>query len=107
MVTTTRKGFRFEVIQRRSVRSLTVGKVIDDYVIDEVPHAERNRYMNEPEDVRIELVMRGALAMYQEKGVDLLELFSRPELRKRQPCAAIAAFTCTRGGALTLCARTP
>ena len=76
LVTTTRRGPRLEDIQRRIVRSLTTGKVIDDCVVDEAPHKEGNRYLNEPDDVRIELIMNGALAMYQTKGLDVFEIFS-------------------------------
>ena len=80
LVTTTRRGPRLEDIQRRIVRSLTTGKVIDDCVVDEAPHKERNRYLNELDDVRIELIMKGALAMYQTKGVDVSEIFSQPRI---------------------------
>ena len=80
LVTTTRRGPRLEDIHRRIVRSLTTGKVICDCVVDGAPHKERNRYLNEPDDVRIELIMKGALAMYQTKGVDVSEIFSQPRI---------------------------
>ena len=51
--------------------SLTTGKVIDDCAIDDVPNANRNRYMNAPDDVRIEFNTKGALGLYEEMGMDM------------------------------------
>ena len=81
-MTTTREGARLEDIQLRIARSLTTWKVIDDCVVDETPHAERSRYMNELDDVRIEFIVTGALAMFQENGVEVSEL--RSQIRMAQ-----------------------
>ena len=56
---------------------LPIGKVINDCMINEVQHAERNRHMSQPDDARIELIMKGPLAVHQEKGVDMSKIFSQ------------------------------
>ena len=62
------------------MRSLAAGKVIDDCVVDDVTDSVLNRHLPYPEDVRIELTMKGALAMYEEKGADISEMFSQPRI---------------------------
>ena len=71
----TSNGGRPEfAIYRRIVRSLTTGKVIDDCVIDDVSDPVFRRTIPKPENLRVDLIMRGALSMYQRKGALLSAL---------------------------------
>ena len=63
-------------LHRRIVRSLSSGKVIDDCIVDDVSDAILHRKIPAVEDVRVELVMKDALAMYSRKGSDVVELYS-------------------------------
>ena len=67
---------------RRIVRSLTAGKVIDDCIIDDVSNGVLRRNIPKPDNLRIELVMRDALNMYQRKGADVVKLYSQPRIAK-------------------------
>ena len=71
--------------------SLTTGKVIDDCAIDDVPNADRNRYMKGPDDVRIEFNTKGALGLYEEMGMDMRSSPS-PNWRQRRRYAATRAW---------------
>ena len=67
-------------VHRRVVRSLTTGKVIDDCIIDDVSERVLRRPLPEPDNIRVELIMKNALAMYQRKGADVVELCSQPRI---------------------------
>ena len=62
------------------MRSLAAGKLIDDCVVDDVADSVLNRHLPYPEDVRIELTMKGALAMCEEKGAGISQMFSQPRI---------------------------
>ena len=67
-------------IQRRVVRSLTSGKVIDDCIIDDVGDRELRRGIGKHDNLRVELVVKEALSMYQRKGADVVEIYSQPRI---------------------------
>ena len=54
------------------MRSLTSGKVIDDCIIDDVGDDELRRSIGTPDNLRVELIMRGALSMYRREGADVV-----------------------------------
>ena len=39
-----------------------------------------NRYLDEPDDIRVELIMRQAVAMYMRKNADVVEVYSQPRI---------------------------
>ena len=80
MVTTTRGGPPMEDIHRRTIWSLSSGKVIDDCIVDDVPDRMLNWRMGEVDDIRVELVMKDALCMYNRKGADIAEVYSQPRV---------------------------
>ena len=80
MVTTSRGGPTISDIHRRVITSLTTGKVIDDCVIDDVSDKELNRIMPYPDDVRIELTMKGAIKLFEIVGPDVAEIYSVPRI---------------------------
>lgn len=80
LFTTTRGGPPLCDVHRRTIWSITTGKVIDDCFVDDVPDAILYRELLEEDDIRVELVMKGALAMYERQGADVVEMFSQPRI---------------------------
>ncbi|MBN71658.1 MAG: hypothetical protein CME32_20555 [Gimesia sp.] len=80
LITTTRGGPPLSEVHRRVVRSLTTGKVVDDCIVDETNDTVLNRRLRFPDDLRIELTMKGAIKMFERKGADVSELFSQPRI---------------------------
>ena len=80
LVVTTRGGPPVADIHRRVVRSLSTGNVIDDCVVGDTPDTVLNRRLRFPDDVRIELTMKGALKMFERQGTDIAEIFSQPRI---------------------------
>ena len=67
-------------VHQRIVRSLTTGKVVDDCIIDDTSDEVLRRRLAKPDNIRVELVMKDALCMFQKKGADVVELFSQPRI---------------------------
>ena len=80
MPVTSKNGPIESEVYRRTVRSLTTGKVIDDCLVDDVSDAELHRRLPTVDNVRVELTMRQALSMYQRKGADIVEVYSQPRI---------------------------
>ena len=80
MVTTTRGGPPIEDVHRRTIWSLSKGKVIDDRIVDDTPDHILNRYLDEADDLRVELTMKNALDMYHRHAPDVVEVYSQPRV---------------------------
>ena len=52
-------------IHRRIITSLSTGKVLDDGVVDEVSDEALHRPLRQPDNIRVELVMKGALKLFE------------------------------------------
>ena len=75
LVTTSRGGPQIQDVHRRIVRNLTTGKVIDDCVIEDTPDRILHRRMKDADNIRIDLIMEGALKMYEESGADVAKVY--------------------------------
>ena len=80
MSTTSRGGPPIEDVHRRTIWSLSKGRIIDDCIVDDTADHILNRWLDEPDDIRIELTMKGALKMYNEFGPDVVEVYSQPRV---------------------------
>ena len=78
--TTSKSGPPIQDVHRRITRSLRTGKVIDDCIVDDVPDEVLNRKLHKPEDVRVELIMKNSMKMYEVKGPDVVEVYSQPRV---------------------------
>ena len=76
-------------VHRRITRSLTTGKVIDDCIIKDTPDKILHRRMKDADDIRVELVMEGALKIFEEVGADVSEVYSQPRIAQE---AALKTF---------------
>ena len=80
MMTTSRGGPSQSDVHTRKVWSLSTGKLIDECHPDDVPDARLHRRLERPDNIRVELIMKGALEMYERKGPDVCEIFSQPRV---------------------------
>ena len=94
-------------VYRRVVRSLSTGKVIDDCVVEDADDRVLRRSIAEPDDLRVELIMRDALSMYQRKGADVVELYSQLRLAQEAAIRRYGGTDVTAGWSLDLTMRDP
>ena len=87
LMTTFRGGPSMVDIQHRKIGSLTTGKLLDECDIDDVPDDELNRELAEKDNIRVEVTLRNALALFERKGTDVAEIFSQAQglPRDREP----------------------
>ena len=65
LVTTTKGGPKMKEVHRRTIRSLTTGKVIDDCIVDDTPEEVLHKRMKNADSIRVELTTKGALRQYE------------------------------------------
>ena len=102
LFTTTRGGPPLCDVHRRTIWSLRTGQVIDDCFVDDAPDAVLQRELPEKEDIRIELVMKNALAMYERHGADVVELYSQPRIAQEATAKLYGGTKLTPGWSLDL-----
>ena len=107
LVTTSRGGPPIRDVHRRIIRSLKSGKVIDDCVVDDVPDAVLNRHLTHPQDLRVELVMKGAPEMYRIKNTDVSEIFSQPRVAQESALRQYGGIELRPGWSLDLTRNDP
>ena len=67
-------------IHTRTVRNLDTGRIIDQCVVEDTPDAILYRELPHSANIRVELVLKDAVSMYQRKGADVVEVFSQPRI---------------------------
>jgi len=67
-------------IHSRRVWSLTTGTMIDEVEVDEVPDSVLHRKMGRVDNVRVELTLKNAVAMFERVGPDVAEIYSQPRI---------------------------
>ena len=80
LVTTTKGGPKMKEVHRRTIRSLTTGKVIDDCIVEDTPEEVLHKRMKNADSIRVELTMKGALRQYEAEGWDVAEVYSQPRI---------------------------
>ena len=71
-----------EYVHRRTVWSLSKGRVIHDCIVDDVSDHELNKKLEEADDIREELTMKGAMSMYYRMGADDSKIYSLPRVSR-------------------------
>ena len=104
---TTKSGPPACDVHRRIIRSLTTGKVIDDCIVDDVSDEVLKRRIPVADNLRVELVMKQALAMYQQKCCDVVELFSQPRIAQEAAIRRYDGVQLRAGWSLDLTMRDP
>ena len=67
-------------VHSRRVWSLSTGRLIDECEIDLVSDKVLNRELPEPDDLRVELVLKSAAKLSEKKGPDVSDIFSQPRI---------------------------
>ena len=80
-------------MHRRTVWNLETGRMIDDCVVDDTPDGILHRELPEEMNIRVELVLKDAISMYQRKGADVVEVFSQPRVAQE---AAMRSYSGTQ-----------
>ena len=89
-------------VHRRIVRSLSTGKVTDDCIVDDVPDEVLHRRLIMPDNLRVELIMKDAVKMFEVKGSDVAEIFSQPRVAQEAALRSYDGVRLTPGWSLDL-----
>ena len=100
MITTSKSGPPMIDIHRRIIRNLSTGNVLDDCVVHEVSDEALHRPLRQPDNIRVELVMKGTLKLFETKGPDVVEIYSK--LRIAQEAGLQKRFKMKPGWSLDL-----
>ena len=87
---------------RRTVWDLSSGKLIDDCIVDDTPDELLFRSLPHEMDIRVELVLKDALALYARKGADVVEVFSQPRIVQEAGLRRFGTTQLTPGWSLDL-----
>ena len=107
MRTTTKGGPPMQDIHKRIIRSAETGVVLDECIVEDVPDQVLHRFLLAPEDIRVELIMKGAEAMFTRKGADVCELFSQPRVTQEAVVRSYDGVKLTPGWSLDLTREDP
>ena len=94
-------------VHRRTIRSLTTCKIIDDCIVKETPSRILHRRMKDADDIRVELIMEGALKMYKEMGADVSEVYSQQRIAQEAVLRTYGGTTLKPGWSLDLTLNDP
>ena len=74
MWTTTKHGPAIEDVYMRRIWSLSRGKLIDECEIGQTPDEVLRRPLPEPDDIRVELILKGAQDLYWRPNPNVSEV---------------------------------
>ena len=69
-----------EDVHIRRIWSLSKGVLIDECEVDRTADHVLNRELREPDDIRVELVLKGAQSLYMRPRPDVAEIYSNPRI---------------------------
>ena len=64
----------------RRIWSLKTGRLLDECDVELVDDRLLHRELIEPQDIRVELTLKGAVKMYERAGADVCEVYSQPRV---------------------------
>ena len=80
LVTTTKNGPPITEVYKRTIWSSSTGRIIDECHMDNVSDDVLHRPLQPPDNIRVELTMRGALELYNASDADISEVYSQPRV---------------------------
>ena len=102
MVTTTKSGPPMSDIKTRRIWSLTTGRMIDEAEVEDVADKILHRPLSKPDNIRVELVLKNAMALYERRGPDVAEIFSQPRVCQEAAGATFEGVNLRPGWSLDL-----
>ena len=91
----------------RSIRSLTIRKVIDESNVEMASDKERFRELRQMDDIRVELTHKNAKDLYERQGADVPELFPQPRVCQEAGSRKFKGETLQPGWSLDLTMNDP
>ena len=89
-------------VHRRTVWDLETGRVIDDCVVEDTPDEVLFRELPKEMNIRVELVLKDAISMYQRQGADVVEVFSQPRIAQEAAMRSYGGTNLNPGWSLDL-----
>ena len=80
MTTTSKGGPNIDDIHSQRIWSLPTGKMIDECVFDIITDQMLGRELASKDDIRVEVTLKNALALFGRKGPDVCEIYSQPRM---------------------------
>ena len=105
--TSTKRGPAIEDISMRRVWSLSRGVLIDECDVEQTPDRVLNRQLSEPDDIRVELVLKGAQDLYLRAKPDVAEIYSNPRVCQEATARKYDGTLLRPGWSLDLSTRDP
>ena len=107
LVTTTRGGPCMAEVQHRKVWSLSTGRLLDECDVDDTPDEVLHRKLNKPDDLRVEITLRNAMALFERQGPDGARTFSQPRVCQELGARTFDGETSRPGWSLDLTMNDP
>ena len=107
MITTSKNGPNIRDIHSRRVWSLSSGKLIDDCIIDDTADSRLHRLLDKPDDIRVEVVLKNAIKLFERQGPDVCEIFSQPRVCQEAGSRNFGGTRLTPGWSLDLTTTDP
>jgi hypothetical protein len=89
------------------VWGLTKGKLIDECEVDTTPDHVLRRELREPDDIRVELVLKGAQDLYMRQKPDVAEIYSNPRVCQEATSRKFEGIDLRPGWSLDLTTKDP
>ena len=105
--TTTKHGPPIEDVHIRRIWSLSKGVLIDECEVDRTADHVLNRELREPDDIRVELVLKGAQSLYMRPRPDVAEIYSNPRICQEATAQRFDGVNLKPGWSLDLSTKDP
>ena len=102
VVTATKSGPPMCDIKTRRIWSLTTGRLLDEADVENVPDKVLHLRLKTRDNIRVELVLKDAIALFERKGPDVAEIFSQPRVCQEAGCREYQGATLRPGWSLDL-----
>jgi hypothetical protein len=107
LYTTTRRGPPMQDIHIRRIWSLSKGKLIDECEVEQTPDRTLHRELAEADDIRVELVLKGAQSLYMRSRPDVAEIYSNPRICQEATAQKFEGINLRPGWSLDLSTKDP
>ena len=101
------QGPLMDQIQSRKIWSLTTGRLIDECDVDRTPDSVLGRDLPAPDDIRVELVLKGAQELYRRRNPGVAELYSQPRVCQEASTQKFGDVVLRPGWSLDLTTKDP
>ena len=94
-------------VKSRRIWSLSTGKLIDECDVEDTADSVMHRRLPHKDDIRVELTLKNALALFERHGLDVSEIFSQPRVCQEASGRMFEGATLRPGWSLDLTTADP